>query len=114
MGWLTGDTAAQRIEAGISFFFFFFFFVRKFVFSSLYMLASSFRYLGFALVQDTIFYLTGGHTGHKPKATAKGEARGSEDLHLVTYNVTSGEVFEVLLLFAVQERRKGGCWRSYT
>jgi hypothetical protein len=58
----------------------------------------SYGYLGFALGPDghTIYYLTGGpiYEGGKRvegmKSTAKGEAKGREDLHLVTYDIPSG------------------------
>ena len=55
----------------------------------------SYGYLGFALGPDgrTIYYLTGGpiYVGGKrvrgKDSTAKGEARGEENLHLVTYDI---------------------------
>ena len=58
----------------------------------------SFGYLGFALGPDlqTIYYLTGGPVYLHGKrvagkaATAKGEARGLEDLHLITWNIPQG------------------------
>jgi len=59
----------------------------------------SYGYLGFALGPDgkTIHYLTGGpiyidgkRLAGKTK-TAMGEAKGFEDLHLVTYNIETGE-----------------------
>ena len=59
----------------------------------------SYGYLGFALGPDgkTIHYLTGGpiyidgkRLAGKAK-TAMGEAKGLEDLHLVTYNIETGE-----------------------
>jgi hypothetical protein len=59
----------------------------------------SYGYLGFALGPDgkTIHYLTGGpiyidgkRLAGKSK-TAMGEAKGLEDLHLVTYNIESGK-----------------------
>jgi hypothetical protein len=58
----------------------------------------SYGYLGFALGPDeqTIYYLTGGPIYRDGKRvtgkdkTGKGEAKGEEDLHLVTYNIPSG------------------------
>jgi hypothetical protein len=57
----------------------------------------SFGYLGFALgPHDTIYYLTGGPIYVNGKrvagkaSTAKGEARGLEDLHLVTWHIPTG------------------------
>ncbi len=59
----------------------------------------SYGYLGFALGPDgkTIHYLTGGpiyvdgkRLAGKSK-TAMGEAKGLEDLHLVTYNIETGK-----------------------
>lgn len=58
----------------------------------------SYGYLGFILGpdQETIYYLTGGpvyENGKRVKGTdtiAKGAARGAENLHLVTFNLTSG------------------------
>jgi hypothetical protein len=55
----------------------------------------SYGYLGFALGPDghTLHYLTGGpvyQNGHRvagKASTAKGEAKGIEDLHLVTYDI---------------------------
>jgi hypothetical protein len=55
----------------------------------------SYGYLGFALGPDnqTIYYLTGGPIYRDGKrvrgkdTTGKGEAKGEEDLHLVTYNI---------------------------
>lgn len=55
----------------------------------------SYGYLGFVLGQDnkTIFYLTGSPMYENGKrilgknATAKGEAKGLENLHLITYNL---------------------------
>jgi hypothetical protein len=55
----------------------------------------SYGYLGFALGPDgrTLYYLTGGpvYVGGRRVAgkssTAKGEAKGTEDLHLVTYDI---------------------------
>ena len=59
----------------------------------------SYGYLGFALGPDgkTIHYLTGGPIYIQGKRlagkskTAMGEAKGLEDLHLVTYNIEIGE-----------------------
>lgn len=58
----------------------------------------SYGYLGFALGPDgdTIYYLTGGpiyREGKRVKGkdvTGKGEAKGEEDLHLVTYHIPTG------------------------
>lgn len=58
----------------------------------------SYGYLGFILGPDqhTIYYLTGGPVyveGHRVKgksSTAMGEAKGLEDLHLVTYDIPTG------------------------
>ena len=58
----------------------------------------SYGYLGFKLGPDgrTIYYLTGGPVyieGRRvmgASSTAKGEAKGLEDLHLVTYDIPSG------------------------
>jgi hypothetical protein len=58
----------------------------------------SYGYLGFTLGPDrrTIHYLTGGPVyveGRRvegKKSTAKGESKGLEDLHLVTYNIVDG------------------------
>jgi hypothetical protein len=59
----------------------------------------SFGYLGFALGPDsqTIYYLTGGPIYVDGKrvigraTTAKGEAKGLEDLHLVTWHIPTGK-----------------------
>jgi hypothetical protein len=59
----------------------------------------SYGYLGFKLGPDrrTIYYLTGGPIyvdGRRVKgkaATAKGEAKGLEDLHLVTYDIPAAK-----------------------
>ena len=58
----------------------------------------SYGYLGFTLGPDgkTIHYLTGGpiyREGKRvtgKKTTAKGEAKGEENLHLVTYEIPTG------------------------
>ena len=58
----------------------------------------SYGYLGFKLGPDgrTIYYLTGGPIyvdGQRVKgaaSTAKGEAKGLEDLHLITYDIPTG------------------------
>jgi sugar phosphate isomerase/epimerase len=58
----------------------------------------SYGYLGFTLGPDgrTLYYLTGGpiYVGGKrlagKESTAKGEAKGVEDLHLVTYDIPTG------------------------
>jgi hypothetical protein len=55
----------------------------------------SYGYLGFALGPDgrTVYYLTGGPIYRDGKrvagksSTAKGEAKGEEDLHLITYDI---------------------------
>jgi hypothetical protein len=55
----------------------------------------SYGYLGFGLAPDgrTIYYLTGGpiyENGQRVKGkatTAKGEAKGLENLHLITYDI---------------------------
>ncbi len=62
----------------------------------------SFGYLGFALGpdQETIYYLTGGpiYVNGKRLAgkatTAKGEAKGLEDLHLVTWHIPTGKYID--------------------
>jgi hypothetical protein len=62
----------------------------------------SYGYLGFKLGPDgrTIYYLTGGPIyidGQRVKgaeSTAKGEAKGLEDLHLVTYDVPTGRYLD--------------------
>ncbi|MBN9381183.1 MAG: hypothetical protein J0H74_10470 [Chitinophagaceae bacterium] len=59
----------------------------------------SYGYLGFILGPDqhTLYYLTGGPVykeGHRVKgknSTAMGEAKGLEDLHLVTYDLLTGK-----------------------
>ncbi|HWK07958.1 MAG TPA: hypothetical protein VNS58_30225 [Puia sp.] len=59
----------------------------------------SYGYLGFILGPDqhTLYYLTGGPVyveGHRVKgksSTAMGEAKGLEDLHLVTYDIPAGK-----------------------
>ncbi len=58
----------------------------------------SYGYLGFTLGPDghTLYYLTGGPIYVQGKrvagknSTAKGESKGEEDLHLVTYNIPAG------------------------
>jgi hypothetical protein len=62
----------------------------------------SYGYLGFKLGPDgkTIYYLTGGPIyvdGKRVKgavSTAKGEAKGLEDLHLVTYDIPTGRCLD--------------------
>lgn len=62
----------------------------------------SYGYLGFDLGPDkhTLYYLTGGVVyvdGHRVKgksSTAMGEAKGLEDLHLVTYDIVSGKYMD--------------------
>jgi hypothetical protein len=62
----------------------------------------SYGYLGFKLGPDgrTIYYLTGGPIyidGKRvmgAKSTAKGEAKGLEDLHLITYDIPTGRYLD--------------------
>jgi hypothetical protein len=62
----------------------------------------SYGYLGFKLGPDgkTIYYLTGGPIyvdGKRVKgaeSTAKGEAKGLEDLHLITYDIPAGRYLD--------------------
>jgi hypothetical protein len=62
----------------------------------------SYGYLGFKLGPDgrTIYYLTGGPIyvdGKRVKgatSTAKGEAKGFEDLHLITYDIPTGKYLD--------------------
>jgi hypothetical protein len=62
----------------------------------------SYGYLGFKLGPDkrTIYYLTGGpiYTDGKrvlgASSTAKGEAKGLEDLHLITYDIPAGKYLD--------------------
>lgn len=62
----------------------------------------SYGYLGFKLGPDghTIYYLTGGPIYVDGKrvmgasSTAKGEAKGLEDLHLITYDIPSGKYLD--------------------
>jgi len=62
----------------------------------------SYGYLGFKLGPDgrTIYYLTGGPIYIDGKrvlgasTTAKGEAKGLEDLHLITYDIPTGEYLD--------------------
>ena len=62
----------------------------------------SYGYLGFKLGPDgrTIYYLTGGPIyvdGKRVKgaeSTAKGEAKGLEDLHLITYDIPTGRYLD--------------------
>jgi hypothetical protein len=62
----------------------------------------SYGYLGFDLGPDehTLYYLTGGPVfveGHRVKgksSTAMGEAKGLEDLHLVTYDIPTGRYLD--------------------
>jgi hypothetical protein len=59
----------------------------------------SYGYLGFVLGPDghTIHYLTGGpiyESGRRVegiKSTAKGESKGRENLHLITWHIPSGK-----------------------
>jgi hypothetical protein len=62
----------------------------------------SYGYLGFKLGPDgrTIYYLTGGPIYVNGKrvlgatSTAKGEAKGLEDLHLITYDISTGKYLD--------------------
>jgi hypothetical protein len=62
----------------------------------------SYGYLGFKLGPDgrTIYYLTGGPIYINGKrvmgasSTAKGEAKGLEDLHLITYDIPAGKYID--------------------
>ena len=62
----------------------------------------SYGYLGFKLGPDgrTIYYLTGapvyveGQRVRGAESTAKGEAKGIEDLHLITYDIVSGKYLD--------------------
>ncbi|MCX6262756.1 MAG: hypothetical protein NTY95_18295 [Bacteroidia bacterium] len=62
----------------------------------------SYGYLGFKLGPDgrTIYYLTGGPVYVNGKrvmgatSTAKGEAKGLEDLHLITYDIPTGKYLD--------------------
>ena len=62
----------------------------------------SYGYLGFKLGPDghTIYYLTGApiyENGKRVKgaaSTAKGEAKGLEDLHLITYDLNDGKYLD--------------------
>lgn len=62
----------------------------------------SYGYLGFKLGPDghTIYYLTGGPVYIDGKrvmgasSTAKGEAKGLEDLHVITYDIISGKYLD--------------------
>jgi hypothetical protein len=62
----------------------------------------SYGYLGFKLGPDgrTIYYLTGGPVYVDGKritgatSTAKGEAKGLEDLHLITYDIPTGKYLD--------------------
>lgn len=62
----------------------------------------SYGYLGFKLGHDmrTIYYLTGGPIYIDGKrvmgatSTAKGEAKGLEDLHLITYDIPTGKYLD--------------------
>jgi hypothetical protein len=62
----------------------------------------SYGYLGFKLGPDgrTIYYLTGGPVYIDGKrvlgatSTAKGEAKGLEDLHLITYDIPTGKYLD--------------------
>jgi hypothetical protein len=62
----------------------------------------SYGYLGFKLGPDgrTIYYLTGspiyvdGKRVLGANSTAKGEAKGLEDLHLITYDIPTGKYLD--------------------
>jgi len=62
----------------------------------------SYGYLGFKLGPDgkTIYYLTGGPIYENGKrvmgatSTAKGEAKGLEDLHVITYDIPTGKYLD--------------------
>jgi len=62
----------------------------------------SYGYLGFTLGPDarTIYYLTGGPVyvdGKRVRgkeSTAKGEAKGTENLHLVTWDIPTGRYID--------------------
>jgi len=67
----------------------------------------SYGYLGFKLGPDgrTIYYLTGGPIYIDGKrvmgasSTAKGEAKGLEDLHLITYDIPTGKYLDYGAVF---------------
>jgi hypothetical protein len=67
----------------------------------------SYGYLGFKLGPDghTIYYLTGGPIyvdGKRVKgatSTAKGEAKGLEDLHVITYDIQTGKYLDHGVVF---------------
>jgi hypothetical protein len=67
----------------------------------------SYGYLGFKLGPDgrTIYYLTGGPVYIDGKrvmgatSTAKGEAKGLEDLHLITYDIPTGKYLDHGVVF---------------
>jgi hypothetical protein len=73
----------------------------------------SYGYLGFALGPDdrTIYYLTGGPIYENGKritgkdATGKGEAKGLENLHLVTYNITTSRYIDHGAIFMQDGQR---------
>jgi hypothetical protein len=73
----------------------------------------SFGYLGFALGpdQETIYYLTGAPIYINGKrllgkaTTAKGEARGLEDLHLVTWHIPTGKYTDHGAIFYADGQR---------
>jgi len=73
----------------------------------------SYGYLGFTLGPDkhTLYYLTGGPVyidGRRVKgksSTAMGEAKGLEDLHLVTYDLATGKYKDHGAIFYGDEQR---------
>ncbi len=73
----------------------------------------SYGYLGFALGPDrrTIYYLTGGPIYVNGKrvtgkaTTAKGEAKGLEDLHLVTYDIPTAKYIDQGAIFMKDGQR---------
>jgi hypothetical protein len=73
----------------------------------------SYGYLGFTLGPDgrTLFYLTGGpiyEDGRRVRGkstTAKGESKGAEDLHLVTYDIPARRYVDHGAVFYEDGRR---------
>ncbi|HYM11835.1 MAG TPA: hypothetical protein VEU62_13955 [Bryobacterales bacterium] len=73
----------------------------------------SYGYLGFALGPDghTLYYLTGGPVYVEGKrvagksSTAKGESKGVEDLHLVTYNIPAAKYTDHGAIFFADSQR---------
>ena len=66
----------------------------------------------------TIYYLTGGPIYENGKRlagkskTAMGEAKGLEDLHLVTYDIETGECKDRGAIYYVDDGKNHGCWGS--